>query len=378
MKVAIDITRLYSDALTRGVGYYAVNLVKALQELKDGNKYYLQDKVSKNSPSDVIHFPYFDPFFLTLPLINKRPTVITVHDLTQVKFPQHYPRGVRGEIKWQIQQRLLRQADAIIADSLSSKKDIQGIINYPESKIYPIYLAADTQYKKLAISDWQLEIKKHYHLPETFLLYVGDINWNKNVKGLIEAFCKVKCHPPAGGSNVTPTLKLRRAGKTTTSTYAKAMADRQNLKLILIGNAFENNELPELQELKTLIKKYKLEGEVNLLGFVPLEDLVAIYNLAMLYIQPSFYEGFGLPVLEAMTCGCPVISSNQGSLPEIGGKAVEYFNPYIPGELANKISSLLTNNTKLTKLKVLGLSQAKKFFWKQTALATIRVYEKIS
>lgn len=350
MKVAIDITHLHADALSRGVGYYANNLFLALQDLKDGNAYSLINKGRDQCDADIIHYPYFDPVFLTLPLFNKKPTIITVHDLTQVKFSEHYPRGIRGEIKWQIQQRLLRQANAIITDSLNSMKDIQKIINYPKAKIYPIYLACDTRFKKLSTGSRDEIINNKYHLPKTFLLYVGDINWNKNVKGLIEAFQKLKINPPAGGNN---------------------------LKLILVGSAFQNKILNEQQELMLLINNLKLYQDIMCLGYVSDNELSAIYSLATLYIQPSFYEGFGLPILEAMSCGCPILSSDQGSLPEIGGKAVEYFDPRKPEELYNKLINLLGNKERLQNLKISGLKQAAKFSWEKTAKLTTQVYEKI-
>ena len=184
-------------------------------------------------------------------------------------------------------------------------------------------------------------------------MYVGDLNWNKNVKGLIQAFKKLKVK----SSKLKVTVK--------------------NLKLVLVGEALVNPELPEAKKVKRLIEELQLKGDILLLGFVPNRDLVAIYNLATLYVQPSFYEGFGLPVLEAMSCGCPVLSSNQASLPEVGERAVEYFNPYKKKELVEKLFFLLSNKEKLKELSIKGLKQAKKFFWKKTALETKKIYEKV-
>lgn len=345
MKVLIDVCKLPPYAFQRGVGVYALNLYRTLNKYRIGDNEYFLYKSNKqiHVKTDIVHFPYFDPFFLTLPLIKQRPTIITVHDLTPIKFPAYYPRGFKGELKWQIQKKLIQQVDAIITDSVVSKKDIVKIMNYPQEKIYSIYLAAGEEFKQLT-GNWQLAIKEKYHLPDTFLLYVGDANWNKNISGLLKAFYDVK---------------------TTDS----------KLKIILIGSAFKNDNLLELQEIKKLIKKLNIEKEVKLLGFVPIEDLVAIYNLAALYIQPSFDEGFGLPILEAMNCGCPVLSSNQGSLPEVGGQAVEYFDPNKNNELSKKITYLLNNKNKLNSLRILGLKQAKNFSWSKTAAETKKVYE---
>lgn len=346
MKVLIDISKIHPYALKRGVGSYALNLVKSLKELpKDNNEYFLQRDKQDYQKIDIIHLPFFDPFFLTLPIIRNKPTIITIHDLIPLKFPKHYPAGIKGKIKGYMQRLLVSKVQAIITDSISSKKDIVKIMNYPQEKIYSIYLAAGEEFKQLT-GNWQLAIKEKYHLPDTFLLYVGDANWNKNISGLLKAFYDVK---------------------TTDS----------KLKIILIGSAFKNDNLLELQEIKKLIKKLNIEKEVKLLGFVPIEDLVAIYNLAALYIQPSFDEGFGLPILEAMSCGCPVLSSNQGSLPEVGGQAVEYFNPNKNGELVKKLIFLMNNKNKLNSLKILGLRQAKNFSWLKTAAETKKVYEAI-
>lgn len=346
MKIVIDISQLHPAALKRGVGFYSLNLFKALCKLNDNNQYILKKEKSSGLEADLIHYPYFDPFFLTLPLIKTRPTVVTVHDLIPLKFPKHFKAGFKGKIKWSIQKFSLKQVKAIITVSESSKKEIIEIIGFPKKRIFPIHLAASEEYKKLEIRNWQLKIRKRLHLPKTFLLYVGDINWNKNIKGLIEAF--------------------------------KIVKNKNNeLKLILTGPAFANNNLKELKEIKNLIKKLKLENETRLLGFIPTIDLVKIYNLATLYIQPSFYEGFGLPVLEALSCGCPVLCSNQASLAEVGGRAVEYFNPNNKNEFIKKLVDLIANKEKLKALSVLGLRQAEKFSWRKTALKTRKVYEKV-
>lgn len=344
MKINLDISRLNQAALKRGVGFYTKNLYQGLKNLKDSNQYCLTQNKLKKANCDLIHYPYFDPFFLTLPLIKEKPAIVTVHDLIPLKFPQYYPAGIRGRIKWQLQKLSLKKAKAIITDSNNSKKDIKEIIGFPDDKIFVVYLAANKKFRKLEAGDWRLEIKKKYHLSENFFLYVGDLNWNKNVKGLIRAFSIIN-------------------------------HQSSNTKLVLIGNAFKNKQLPELQQLQQLIQKLNLKKEITLLGFIPANDLAAIYNLASLYIQPSFYEGFGLPILEAMSCGCPVLSSNQASLPEVGGEAIKYFNPYKKNDLEEKLLSLMLNKKKLIELGMKGLKWAKKFSWRKTALATRKVYQ---
>ncbi len=347
MKVVIDISLLHPAALKRGVGFYSLNLFQALKNLGDKNQYFLKKGKDISFSPDLVHYPFFDPFFLTLPCLIRKKAIVTIHDLTPLKFPQHYPSGVKGKIKWQMQKRLVKNAKAIITDSHNSKKDTVEIIGYPQERIFPIYLAADDNFQPLKMKQLMIKrLREKYHLPEKFLFYVGDLNWNKNIKGLIRAFGEV------GNKD-------------------------KDLSLVLAGPAFENQDLRELKELKDLIEILGLVKRVLILGFIPAKDLVIIYNLAKLYIQPSFYEGFGLPVLEAMSCGCPVLSSNQGSLPEIGGQAVAYFYPFKENDLENNLSSLLKNKNKLKDLKKRGLMQAKKFSWRKTALETREVYEKI-
>lgn len=348
MRVVIDISQLHPAALKRGVGFYTLNLFNSLKKLDDDNSYLLKRekeegiRKEKEEKVDLIHYPYFDPFFLTLPLVKNKPVVVTVHDLTPLKFPQHYPSGIRGKIKWQIQKTSLKGTRAIITDSENSKKDLIEIASLPKDKISVVYLAPGRGFKKLEEENYKFKIKKAYQLQDRFVLYVGDLNWNKNVKGLVKAVSKVN----------------------------------QKVKLVLVGSAFKEENLKELKELKRLIKKLKLDNKVKLLGFIPNKDLVAIYNLATLYIQPSFYEGFGLPVLEAMSCGCPVLCSNQASLPEVGGLSVEYFNPFKKEELEKKLVLLVTNKDKLREMSNKGLKQAQKFSWKKTALETREIYKK--
>jgi len=265
MRVAIDISPLKSAHKFRGVGSYTKRLVKTLQKVDKKNKYLL--------------------------VTNRRSLVAARPDIV------HFPKGIKGWIKYQIQKKSLRGAKAIITDSQNSKKDIIKFIGFPKNRIYVIYLAPGKEFKKLATSNWQLEIKEKYQLPETFLLYVGDVNYSKNILGLVKAF-----------SNLKP--------------------QNSNLKLILVGKAFKDETLPETKEILQLIKVLKLKDFVRILGFVSDKDLVAIYNLATVYCQPSFYEGFGLPVLEAMACGTPVVAANTSSLPEICGDAAIMVNPY--------------------------------------------------
>lgn len=361
MRIAIDKSSFQTDHRVRGVGFYTERLIKALQKVDKRNQYIFFTRGEKIPKCDLLHYPYFDLFSLTLPFVKSVKTVVTVHDLTPLVFPDKFPKGAKGWIRYQIQRQSLRGVNAIITDSKNSKKDIVKFIGFPEAKIHVVPLASDEEFRKLETRSKKLEarnqmlkVRSKYGLPEKFVLYVGDVNWNKNIQGLIKAFHKLKFQ----SSNLKTTA--------------------QNLKLALVGKAFLDETLPEVQKILQLFKILKCGKDVLRLGFVPTEDLVAIYNLAAVYVQPSFYEGFGLPVLEAMACGTPVVCANTSSLPEVGGKAGVYVDPYDVNDIARGISEVLHYNDTYHCGKVEeGLKQASKFSWEKTARETIRVYEKV-
>ena len=148
MKIAIDISPLKTGHKVRGVGFYLEHLKNALLKYFPQNEYVFFESGEK-LPDDIglVHFPYFEPFFLALPLYKKFKTVVTVHDLTPIVFPQAFPRGIKGELKWQMQKYALRQADAIITDSESSKNDIIKYVGAELNKINVVYLAAGEEFK---------------------------------------------------------------------------------------------------------------------------------------------------------------------------------------------------------------------------------------
>src|SRR6185369_10508691 len=141
---------------------------------------------SPSREADVIHYPYFDPFFITLPLKKIKPTVVTVHDLIPLVFPDKFPSGVKGFIKWQIQKLSLLGVNRIITDSKASKADVSRITGYARSKIDSVYLAPDPTYQKVTDTKILDEVKRTFSLPERFILNVSDVNWNKNIPGLLQ------------------------------------------------------------------------------------------------------------------------------------------------------------------------------------------------
>lgn len=350
MNIAIDTSPISDQSLighrVRGVGSYIKQLKDNVIKY-DKNNEYVFFKKGDVLPWNInlIHYPYFDPFFLTLPIFSKYKTVVTVHDLTPLVFPKYFPKGVRGSFKWFIQKSSLRKANLIIADSMSSKKEIIKFTGIKENKINVIHLAAGEQFRKLKIENLKLKIARKYELPEKFALYVGDVTWNKNLPRLIEA------------------------------------AKKSRIPLVMVGKALVSKDFdkknPWNQDLVTVQNSVKEDKNIILPGFVETADLIQIYNLATFLIMPSLYEGFGLPILEAMACGCPVVTSREGSIPEVAGDAAFYTDAYDSEKIAKDMTEVFKNEKLRKELSVKGLRQSSKFSWKKTAEETVKVYESI-
>lgn len=343
MKIAIDVSPLSSGHRIRGVGFYLTHILQAFK------KYYPQHQYlefTQNPPEeyDVIHYPYFDPFFLTLPVFGKSRTVVTVHDLTPLVLPNIFPIGLRGKVAWAIQKSALKRAKRIITDSISSKKDVEKLTGISASKINSVYLAAGDQFKKLEDAEKKSKIKTKYKLPNVFALYVGDATPNKNLPNLVKAILRTQ-------------IPLIMVGK--------SLVDVS----IDLSNVW-TKDIKIVRELQT-----QHASQIRLLGFVPDEDLVQLYNLATVLVMPSIYEGFGLPVIEAFACGCPVISSNKGSLGEIIGNAAFTVDPHNIESISDAIQKLVGDKKLAKQLSQAGIQQSKEFSWKKTASETLKTYQ---
>lgn len=351
MKIGIDISPLktgnFLQHRVRGTGFYLENLKASLLSYYPENKYIFFTRGEKlPNDIDIIHYPYFEPFFLTLPLFSKNKTVVTIHDLTPLVFPDHFKSGLKGNLRWRIQKLALKNASAIITDSESSKKDIIKYVDVDSAKVKVVYLAAGSGFKKLEAGSWKQEIKEKYNLPDYFALYVGDATWNKNLPRLIESTIKA------------------------------------NVPLVMVGKALADEVVDSQNPWNSdLVKAHRLAAEnknILRLGFVSNQDLIRLYNLATVFIMPSIYEGFGLPALEAMSCGCPVITSKGGSLKEVVGEAGKFVDPNDANSIAMGIGEVF-NNTELQKvLSQKGLVQAKKFAWKKTVEQTMEIYNSVA
>lgn len=353
MKVAINILPLKSEHKDRGIGFYTSNLIESLKSDPEIQIQEFMD-LSEVTDVDIVHYPWFDFFFRTLPIKKRFKTIVTIHDVIPLLFPKYYPVGIRGQCNFFLQRLALKNCSQIITDSSVSKIDISKYLSLDTEKISVVHLAAKKEFHMQA--DTRLiYVKKKYNLPNRFILYVGDANWVKNLPFLLEGFSKL----------------LTKDGFS-------------DFKLILVGKVFlkkvENINHPELESLKKvnrLINDLKIRDNILTPGELDLNGLVSFYNLATVYIQPSMYEGFGLPIVEAFSCGTPVISSNGGSLPEIGGNAAVYFDPTNLDQFVLLLTEVLGNKSLQDKLYKLGLKQAEKYTWKKVAEDTKTVYKKV-
>lgn len=320
---------------SRGVGFYAENLAKALKKMPEVS-------LTDENP-DIIHYPFFDLFYHTLPLKKEKPTVVTIHDLTPLVLSSRYPKGIKGTVNLVRQWLSLQSVAAIITDSENSKKDIIKYFRVPEDKISVTPLAVDSEYQKNVSAAELKRIKEKYHLPDKFILNVpGGPNPNKNLPSLAE------------------------------------ITDRLGISLVIVGGRMlQEVKEPVHPELIDMVR-LKIYKHLILPGFVPTEDLNVIYRLAALYVQPSLYEGFGLPLLEAMTAGCLIASSNKSSLPEIYHENAITFNPRRLTSMERAIKKALKLSP-AGKQKQIASAKAKavEFSWEKTAKATLSVYRKV-
>lgn len=346
MKVAL-IRPPTIQTVTRGTGVYVNQLTQHLAQISGIESELIDFNFWRNDYSkyDLVHFLYFDAFFLTLCPLRNRPTIVTLMDLTPIVLSDLYPKGINGSLKWQIQKFLVAHVDRIITLSENSKKDIQKTLSIPSSKISPIYLAAD-EFSPSQDKRKIQKTKEKYSLPDNYICYLGDINANKNIGSLIKA------------------LGL--------------MPSEKRPVLLFSGKAVLNENLPESQEIHALIKLNNLDGFIRMPGFVSDEDIQDLFTEARALVHPALYEGFGLPVLQAMSCGCPVICGHNSSLPEVAGDAAIYADVASPQALANKIKEVVDYSLKDRKtVAEKSINQASKFTWSKTAQQTYATYQKV-
>ena len=366
MKVGIDTGPLISGHKVRGIGVHTRELIEGFKEIKSKGLQIEPVDFSKTNLKkyDIVHYQNFYPYFLTLPSLKpSKKVVVTIHDLIQLIYKKQYPPGLKGWYKFMLQKKRIKNVDAILTISETSKKDICRFLPVHPDKVHVVHLAPRKIFKKLRTEELK-KIKTKYKLPSKFILYVGDVNYNKNILTLIKA-CK-------------------RAGVVLVICGKQAL-DIEDLGMGLDVLAGPQDWLrflfdishPELTHYSYLRDGFKDKAKVIRLGFVPDEDLVAIYNLATVYCQPSFYEGFGLPILEAFSSGTPVVASKIQAHVEVAEDAVVYFDPKSAPDLTRKIKEIMKSSKRRKVLVKKGLARVKKYSWGLTVRQTARVYEKV-
>ena len=280
-------------------------------------------------------------FAYALPLAARLPAVVTVHDLTFIRFAEAFPKNKQRYLA-RITAHSCRRAQAVIAVSQATARDLQELLQTPREKIHVIYSGVDERYRPLPVE--QIEAYRHRKgWPQRFILMVGTLEPRKNHLGLIEAYARYR-----------------------------RMA-REPLPLLIGGGKGWH-----FGRIFQRVQALGLESNIRFLGFAPWEDLPWLYNAATLFVYPSRYEGFGLPVAEAMRCGTPVITSNVSSLPEVAGDAALTIDPDDPDALAAAIWRVLEESPEeLQHMRDRGLKQAARFTWEQTAARTAEVYARV-
>lgn len=366
MKVAIDTGPLTSGDSVRGIGFYTSALIDGLLKLQKKNNFSI-DLVngfsSDLSKYDLIHYPHFKLYSTVIPILDGIKVVVTIHDVIPLLFPRHYPSGMRGKLRLNKQIKSLKSIDAIITDSETSKKDIVRYLRVPEEKIFVVYLAQRNIFREISNHQLLSKTQKKFNLPRKFVLYVGDVNYNKNIPALVSA-----CEKSG--------LKLVIVGK-----HAKSVDDF-GLRLQSLEGPRDwirymfGKDHPEIVHYDLLDTQFNSKNIIRL-GFVTEDELVAIYNLASIYCQPSLAEGFGLPVLEAMVCGTPVVASKSQALVEISEGSALFVDPSTDC-LSEALKKLFDNKKIRDEYSELGKIHVKKFSWLKTAEKTLGVYRIIS
>jgi len=248
---------------------------------------------------DVLHVPH-----LNVPLLWRGRMLVTIHDLTHLVYPQFLP-NFAARLYFRLMFRFVaRRADRIATVSENTRRDLLRRYRLDPAKVETVPLGVGPEFRRVPRAEAEAAGRR-YGVPEgrKTLMYVGNLLPHKNLATLLKAFA--------------------------------LLPGRGNLSLLIVGAAFRG------RTADLGIEELGLSGSVVLAGAVPQEDLVALYNLADLFVLPSLYEGFGLPVLEALACGTPVAASNVSSLPEVGGPVCDYFDPTSPEEMAKVIAGAL-------------------------------------
>lgn len=373
MNIAINTLSLYKTKA--GMGRYINELVNRLPPCDTQNTYYLYTSQKNNkyftfaakntvvkTVSSLWCLPFskilWEQFFLpwslwkediqlyhstgfTLPFFKPKKTkyLVTIADMTFVSHPEHHLWWKVLYFRYMI-PRALKKADAIITISDNTKNDILKMTNIPPEKIKTIYLGVDRQFTPLNKSVCK-KIGEKYNIKTPYILFVGMLEPRKNIIGLLHAYALLK--------------------------------NKKEHELIIVGKKGW-----KCDDIFNTVKELGLQNNVHFLGYVPDNELPALYSAATCFVYPSFYEGFGIPVLEAMACGCPVITSNNSSMKEIAGNAALLIDPKNEETIKNAMELILSHEKEQQRRRKAGLFQIKKFCWETMAKQTKKLYASFS
>lgn len=354
MKIAVDARMIKMS----GIGTYIQNLMKngcydiALgkkDEIKtvkqdietiefDSSIYGIKEQLKfpykelKKMKTDVLHVPHYN-----VPIFYRGKIVVTIHDLTHLVLPEFLPNKFAYIYAKFMIWIAIKKSSQILTVSENTKNDLIRMFKVKPEKITVTYNGVGEEFKKKEKQEVEYLYKK-FNIPENkkIIMYVGNLKPHKNLERLLEAYSKIK--------------------------------DIDDTRLLLVGKAFSNYNGLEEKE-KTL----NIKNKVIHTGIVSQEELVDLYNLADLFIFPSLYEGFGIPILEALACETPVISSNTSSMPEVGGDVVTYINPLDIEEITKAIETELSKDKKINANAKKWIEQ---FDWKKIAIKTKEILEK--
>ncbi|HWR51350.1 MAG TPA: glycosyltransferase family 1 protein [Bryobacteraceae bacterium] len=373
LRIAFDARRIRDF----GVGTYIRNLIHALAAIDRENEYRLiahrrdEPELAKLPPNFEIA-PYPRPedhwlnhltfyFFLKelradlvhmpvnlVPLLMPRPYVVTIHDMSSLLYAVD---AQRRSFRLFLFRRGLLRAKRVIAVSEATRRDVENLLGVPAERIRQIYDAPDPGFARRpgdpADETERLRILERYQINHPFILYAGAVRPQKNIPRLVEAFAVLR-----GDLERHPVYK--------------------DLRLIIIGDEISQNPAVRRAVIKT-----RVEDVVRFLGFVPFDTLRVFFEAAAAFVFPSLYEGFGLPPLEAMACGTPVVTSSVSSLPEVAGDAAMFVNPENVFDIARGIREVLTDDALRVELVRRGHEQARRFSWSNTAAEVLEIYREV-
>jgi len=289
---------------------------------------------------DLLHCPYWSN-----PLWSPWPTVVTVHDVIQFVLPEYAWRKI-SRVYFGLVSRAARRAEAIITVSERSKEDILNLLAVPPERIHVIGNAVDDSFYPVRDAWLLAAVRERYGIGSRFILYFGGFDLRKNVPRLIEAYARLPDH-------------LRR-----------------EYQLVIAGR-YQHLGHPLFPDPRETVQRLGLEGNVIFTGQIREHDKAPLYSAATVFAFPSLYEGFGIPVLESMACGTPVVTSNRSALPEVAGDAGLLVDPYDTDAICAGLADLLEQQTLRDELARRGLDRARRFTWRQVAEQTVRVYRQV-